>query len=64
MIREPNAEAWRAQVDAIIKRYRNGYAGFAGMRRADAIAELKKLGLSEGDAARWLKEPLPPLSGG
>lgn len=63
MMRPDSAESWRGRVDLIVKRYRNGAAGFAGMKRDDAIAELKKLGLTEGDAMRWLGKPTPALSG-
>ena len=63
MIAEPGAEGWRAKLDAVIKRYRNPGAGYAGMQLDDAIAELRKLGLTEGDALRYLGKPTPPLSG-
>jgi hypothetical protein len=53
--RHPSAEEWMAAVDGIVHQYR-GESGRRGppLTRKQAIELMVELGLSEGDAIRYL----------
>ena len=64
MLKRRTSEEWLAEVNAIIRRYRSGYTerlGAGPLTREEAIARLRRLGLTQGEAERWLtrdrKEP-------
>jgi hypothetical protein len=54
--RRPSAEEWMAEVDGIVHQYRgeSGRRGVPPITRQQAIERLVELGLSEGDAIRYL----------
>jgi hypothetical protein len=52
--RARSAEQWVAEVDQIIRTYRSADGGSA---RHLAIKQLRDLGLTEGDASRYLGKP-------
>jgi hypothetical protein len=54
--RQRSAEEWVAELDSIINQYRNGEPKGAPMTRGKAIARLVELGVSEGDAVRYLDQ--------
>jgi hypothetical protein len=59
MRRHMTSEEWLAAVDAIIRRYRTHSveAGrSAPLTQEEAIAELRRLGITTGDALRWLSD--------
>jgi hypothetical protein len=60
--RRLSAEEWVAEVDRIINQYHEGSGHRAGipMMRKQAIDRLVQLGLSEGDAARYLDNRAKP----
>jgi hypothetical protein len=51
-----SAEEWQAEVSRIIAHYRevSGYESLTYHPREDAKAALKRLGVSEATAIRWL----------
>jgi hypothetical protein len=54
--RARSAEQWLFEVDQIVRSYRTADSrGWAA--RQEAIKQLKDLGLTEGDAARYLGKP-------
>jgi hypothetical protein len=56
MISRRSAEEWVAAVNEIVRLYR-GSAGNSDtdtISREEAVARLRELGVSEGEAARWL----------
>lgn len=56
-----SAEAMLADLEKILAGYRKhvGEHGAAAELRAQALADIKKLGYSEGDAVRWLDGKKP-----
>jgi hypothetical protein len=48
-----SAEEWVAAVNEIVRRYRGGGADEA-ISREEAMSRMRALGISEGDAIRWL----------
>lgn len=57
MDRKLSAEEWQAELRAIIKKYREAASAgpvSAKAARDEAIAACRSLGLSEGDAQRYL----------
>jgi len=57
MIKRRTAEEWLAEVEAIIRGYRAGRAEAGtslALRHDEAIARLRHLGITAGDAERWL----------
>ena len=54
--RQRSAEEWVAELDSIINQYRNGAPRSAPLTRQKAIAHLVELGVSEGDAVRYLDQ--------
>jgi len=54
--RRLSAEEWMAEVDSIINQYHegSGHRGRTPMSRKQAIERLVQLGLSEGNAVRYL----------
>jgi hypothetical protein len=54
--RQRTAEEWVAELDSIIHQYRDGEPRAAPMTRRKAIARLVELGVSEGDAVRYLDQ--------
>jgi hypothetical protein len=59
-MRQPrSSEEWLAAVDDIIRRYRTHSVELgrkAPLTQEEAIAALRRLGLTTGDALRWLSE--------
>jgi uncharacterized protein YjiS (DUF1127 family) len=49
-----SAEEWIAEVNSIVDHYRNSPRGAPQLTRKQAIDRLVDLGLSEGDAVRYL----------
>jgi len=62
--RQLSAEEWVAELDGIINQYRDGEPRGAPLTRRQAIARLMELGVSEGDAVRYLdrKSTKPAVS--
>jgi hypothetical protein len=57
MKRRITSEEWLAEVEAIIRSYRMGSAenrGDGALTRDEAVARLRRLGLTAGEAWRWL----------
>jgi hypothetical protein len=54
--RQRSAEEWVAELDSIINQYRNGEPRAAPLTRRKAIERLMELGVSEGDAVRYLDQ--------
>jgi hypothetical protein len=54
--RQRSAEEWVAELDSIVGQYRNGEPGSAPLTRRKAIDRLAELGVSEGDAVRYLDQ--------
>ena len=54
--RQRSAEEWVAELDSIINQYRNGEPRSAPLTRRKAIERLVELGLTEGDAVRYLDQ--------
>lgn len=52
-----SAEEWIEKLNAIIKQYRENAVGPHTEKeaRAEALAECRKLGLTDGEAAKYLK---------
>ncbi len=67
MIERLGSEAWLERVDAVIRLYRSGGGSYNGrdyfgpMPLEDALEALRRLGLGEGVALRWLGKRTPPL---
>ena len=57
MVARPrSAEEWVAELDGIVNQYRNGEPRSAPLTRRKAIDRLVELGVSEGDAVRYLDQ--------
>ena len=56
MISRRSAEEWVAAVNEIVRLYRGsaGTSDIDTISREEAVARLRELGVSEGEAARWL----------
>ena len=57
MMKHRTSEEWLAEVDAVIRRYRSGHServGYTRLTQEEAVAELRRLGLTYGEAVRWL----------
>ena len=54
--RQRSAEEWVAELDSIINQYRNGEPRRAPLTRGQAIERLGEMGVSEGDAVRYLDQ--------
>jgi hypothetical protein len=54
--RQRSAEEWVAELDSIINQYRNGEPRSSPLTRRKAIERLVELGLTEGDAVRYLDQ--------
>jgi hypothetical protein len=54
--RQRSAEEWVAELDSIVNQYRNGEPRSAPLTRRKAIDRLVELGVSEGDAVRYLDQ--------
>jgi hypothetical protein len=51
-----SAEQWLSEVDQIVRNYRTADSRFPSARQV-AIKKLRDLGLTEGDAVRYLGKP-------
>lgn len=54
-----SAEEWVAAVNEVVRLYRGtGNGGAEAISREEAMKRMRELGVSEGDATRWLEPRL------